>query len=124
MKIKLTETQFNKVIKNLITEQGLYGNTSDVVDYDLPEFLSDTIILQSINDWSDVEKSLKELHKRLIRLEKGLDSGGSHNKAYSTGTDYSAKNKKDRDLEKAADSLERDEKLKSDLEQLRKDLDL
>jgi len=124
MKIKLTETQLNKVIKNLITEQGLYGNTSDVVDYDLPEFLSDTIILQTINDWSDVEKSLKELHKRLIRLEKGLDSGGSHNKAYSTGTDYSSKNKKDKDLEKAADSIERDEKLRIDLEQLRKDLDL
>lgn len=124
MKIKLTETQLNTVVKNLITEQGLYGNTSDVVDYDLPEFLSDTIILQTINDWSDVEKSLKELHKRLIRLEKGLDSGGSHNKAYSTGTDYSSKNKKDKDLEKAADSIERDEKLRIDLEQLRKDLDL
>ena len=80
MKIKLTETQLNTVIKNLISEQGLYGDTSDVVDYDLPEFLSDTIILQKINDWSDVEKSLKELHKRLIRLEKGLDSAGSHNK--------------------------------------------
>ena len=124
MKIKLTETQLNTVVKNLITEQGLYGNTSDVVDYDLPEFLSDTIILQTISDWSDVEKSLKELHKRLIRLEKGLDSGGSHNKAYSTGTDYSSKNKKDKDLEKAADSIERDEKLRIDLEQLRKDLDL
>ena len=124
MKIKLTETQLNTVIKNLITEQGLYGNTSDVVDYDLPEFLSDTIILQTINDWSDVEKSLKELHKRLIRLDKGLDSGGSHNKAYSTGTDYSSKNKKDKDLEKAADSIERDEKLRIDLEQLRKDLNL
>ena len=66
MKIKLTETQLNTVVKNLITEQGLYGNTSDVVDYDLPEFLSDTIILQTINDWSDVEKSLKELHIILI----------------------------------------------------------
>jgi hypothetical protein len=64
MKIKLTESQLNKVVKNLIYEQGLYGNTSDVVDYDLPEFLSDTIILQTINEWSDVEKSLKELHKR------------------------------------------------------------
>ncbi len=124
MKIKLTETQLNKVVKNLISEQGLYGNTSDVVDYDLPEFLSDTIILQNIDEWSDVEKSLKELHKRLIRLEKGLDSGGSHNKAYSTGTDYSSKNKKDRDLEKAEDSIERDEKLRNDLEQIKKDLEL
>ena len=75
MKIKLTETQLNKVITQTIKEQGLYGNTSDVVDYDLPEFLSDTIILQSIENWSDVENSLKEIHKRLIRLEKGLDSG-------------------------------------------------
>ena len=124
MKIKLTETQLNTVIKNLISEQGLYGDTSDVVDYDLPEFLSDTIILQKINDWSDVEKSLKELHKRLIRLEKGLDSAGSHNKAYGTGTDYSARNKKDVGLEKASDSIERDERLRSDLEQLRKDLEL
>ena len=124
MKIKLTENQLNTVVKNLIAEQGLYGDTSDVVDYDLPEFLSDTIILQKINDWSDVEKSLKELHKRLIRLEKGLDSAGSHNKAYGTGTDYSARNKKDIDFERASDSVERDEKLRSDLEQLRKDLEL
>lgn len=124
MKIKLTETQLNTVIKNLISEQGLYGDTSDVVDYDLPEFLSDTIILQKINEWSDVEKSLKELHKRLIRLEKGLDSAGSHNKAYGTGTDYSARNKKDVGFEKASDSIERDERLRSDLEQLRKDLEL
>lgn len=124
MKIKLTETQLNTVIKNLIFEQGLYGDTSDVVDYDLPEFLSDTIILQKINDWSDVEKSFKELHKRLIRLEKGLDSAGSHNKAYGTGTDYSARNKKDVGLEKASDSIERDEILRSDLEQLKKDLEL
>jgi hypothetical protein len=124
MKIKLTESQFNRVVKTLINEQGLYGDTSDVVDYDLPEILSDTIILQEINNWSDVEKSLKELHKRLIRLEKGLDSAGSHNKAYSTGTDYSARNKRERDFERASDSMERDEKLKSDLEQLRRDLDI
>ena len=124
MKIKLTESQFNRAVKTLINEQGLYGDTSDVVDYDLPEILSDTIILQEINNWSDVEKSLKELHKRLIRLEKGLDSAGSHNKAYSTGTDYSARNKRERDFERASDSIERDEKLKSDLEQLRRDLDI
>jgi len=124
MKIKLTETQLNKVIKSLIKEQGLYGDTSDVVDYDLPEFLSDTIILQKINNWSDVENSLKELHKRLIRLEKGLGSAGSHNKAYGTGTDYSSRNKKDVGFEKASDSIERDERLRSDLEQLRKDLEL
>ena len=124
MKIKLTETQLNKVIIQTIKEQGLYGNTSDVVDYDLPEFLSDTIILQSIENWSDVENSLKEIHKRLIRLEKGLDSGGSHNKAYSTDTDYSSKNKKDVDFERATDSIERDEKLRMDIEQLKKDFEL
>jgi len=124
MKIKLTETQLKNVIKNIITEGGLYGDTSDVVDYDLPEFLSDTIILQSINDWSDVEKSLKELHKRLIRLEKGLDHAGSHNKAYGTDTDYSARNKRSIDLERATDSIERDEQLKMDIEKLRQDLEL
>jgi len=124
MKIKLTETQLNKVITQTIKEQGLYGNTSDVVDYDLPEFLSDTIILQSIENWSDVENSLKEIHKRLIRLEKGLVSGGSHNKTYSTDTDYSSKNKKDVDFESATDSIERDEKLRRDIEQLKKDFEL
>lgn len=124
MKIKITEAQLNKVVNTLITEGGLYGDASDVVDYDLPEFLSDTIILQNINDWSDVEKSLKEIHKRLIRLEKGLDHAGSHNKAYSTGTDYSAKNKRDRGLEKASDSFERDERLRMDIEKLRQDLDI
>ena len=124
MKIKLTETQLNKVIIQTIKEQGLYGNTSDVVDYDLPEFLSDTIILQSIENWSDVENSIKEIHKRLIRLEKGLDSGGSHNKAYSTDTDYLSKNKKDVDFESATDSIERDEKLRMDIEQLKKDFEL
>lgn len=124
MKIKLTETQLKKVIKNIITEGGLYGDTSDVVDYDLPEFLSDTIILQSINDWSDVEKSLKEIHKRLIRLEKGLDHAGSHNKAYGTGTDYSARNKRSKDIERATDSIERDEQLRMDIEKLRQDLEL
>ena len=124
MKIKLTETQLNKVIKTVIKEQGLYGDTSDVVDYDLPEFLSDTIILQNINDWSDVEKSLKELHKRLIRLEKGIDHAGSHNKAYDTGTDYSSRNKKSKDFERASDSIERDEQLRMDIEKLRQDLEL
>jgi len=124
MKIKLTETQLNKVIKTVIKEQGLYGDTSDVVDYDLPEFLSDTIILQNINDWSDVEKSLKELHKRLIRLEKGIDHAGSHNKAYGTGTNYSAKNKRVKDFERVSDSMERDEQLRMDIERLRQDLEL
>ena len=124
MKIKLTEEQLEKIIKTSLQEQGLYVDTSDVVDYDLPEILSDSIILQKIESWSDVEKSLKEIHKRVIRLEKGIDHAGSHNKAYSTGTNYSAKNKRDKEFEKAQDSLDRDEKLRMDLEQLRKDLDL
>jgi len=124
MKIKLTEEQLERIIKTSLQEQGLYGDTSDVVDYDLPEILSDSIILQNIESWSDVEKSLKEIHKRVIRLEKGIDHAGSHNKAYSTGTNYSAKNKRDKEFEKAQDSLDRDEKLRMDLEQLRKDLDL
>tara|TARA_B110000211_G_C13820200_1_gene438900 strand:+ start:135 stop:509 length:375 start_codon:yes stop_codon:yes gene_type:complete len=124
MKIKLTENQLNKVINRVINEQGLYGSQSDVVDYDLPEFLSDTIILQSVNDWSDVEKSLKEIHKRLIRIEKGLTTAGSHNKAYSTGGNYSFGNKKEKEFETAIDSIDRDEKLKMDIEKLRQDLEL
>ena len=88
------------------------------------DFKDNEIYESNNSKWSDVEKSLKELHKRLIRMEKGLESGGSHNKAYSTGTDYSAKNKKDKDLERAVDSIERDDKLRNDLEQLKKDLDL
>jgi len=124
MKIKLTENQLKTVFKTLLNEEGLYGDTSDVVDYDLPELLSDTIILQDIDDFSDVEKSLKELHKRLIRLEKGIDHAGSHNKAYGTGTNYSEKNKRSKDFERASDSIERDEQLRMDIERLRQDLEL
>lgn len=116
----ITETQLKSIIKTVITEQGLYGDASDVVDYDLPEYLSDVIILSDIESFNDVEKSIKELHKRLIRLEKGLTSGGSHNKAYSTGTDYSSINKKSRDLETKGDSYERDEELRKDIEALQK----
>src|SRR6056300_1373270 len=110
----ITETQ----LKSIITEQGLYGDASDVVDYDLPEYLSDVIILSDIESFNDVEKSIKELHKRLIRLEKGLTSGGSHNKAYSTGTDYSSINKKTRGLETKGDSEARDEELRREIEML------
>ena len=38
-KYVITESQLKTVIKDVIKEQGLYGNTSDVVDYDLPEYL-------------------------------------------------------------------------------------
>lgn len=114
----------NHIKESKQIKEGLYGDASDVVDYDLPEFLSDSIILQKIESWSDVEKSLKELHKRLIRLEKGLDHAGSHNKAYGTGTDYSAKNKRDVGFEKSIDSIERDEQLRQDIEQLKKDLEI
>tara|TARA_R110001606_G_C14942364_1_gene599427 strand:- start:31 stop:441 length:411 start_codon:yes stop_codon:yes gene_type:complete len=119
----LSETQLKKVVTEVIKEQGLYGNPSDVVDYDLPEYLSDVIILRSLESMGDVQNSVKELHKRVMRLEKGLDTAGSHQKAYGTGLDYSEKNKKDkgnldRDMEDKADSQERDDELKRDIEAL------
>ena len=72
---------------------------------------------------SDVGNAIKELHKRVMRLEKGLDTAGSHQKAYGTGLDYSERNKKDlgnleRDMEDKADSQERDDELKRDIEAL------
>ena len=57
--------------------------------------LSDVIILRDLESMNDVENSVKELHKRVMRLEKGLDTAGSHQKAYGTGLDYSEKNKRD-----------------------------
>ena len=119
----ITESQLKTVIKDVIKEQGLYGNPNDVVDYDLPEYLSDVIILRSLESMGDVQNSVKELHKRLMRLEKGLDTAGSHQKAYGTGLDYSEKNKKEvgnleRDIEDKADSQERDDELKRDIEAL------
>ena len=119
----ITESQLKTVIKDVIKEQGLYGNTSDVVDYDLPEYLSDVIVLKDLESMSDVGNAIKELHKRVMRLEKGLDTAGSHQKAYGTGLDYSEKNKKDlgnleRDIEDKADSQERDDELKRDIEAL------
>ena len=119
----ITESQLKTVIKDVIKEQGLYGNPNDVVDYDLPEYLSDVIILRSLESMDDVQNSVKELHKRLMRLEKGLDTAGSHQKAYGTGLDYSEKNKKEvgnleRDIEDKADSQDRDDELKKDIEAL------
>jgi len=114
----ITETQLKNIVKTVIKEQGLYGDASDVVDYDLPEYLSDVIILSDLESFNDVEKSVKELHKRLIRLEKGLTSGGSHNKAYRTGSDYSSINKKSKDIETKVDSIERDEELRREIEML------
>ena len=101
----------------------MYGNPNDVVDYDLPEYLSDVIILRSLESMGDVQNSVKELQKRLMRLEKGLDTAGSHQKAYGTGLDYSEKNKKEvgnleRDIEDKADSQDRDDELKKDIEAL------
>lgn len=116
----ITENQLKDIIKSVIKEGGLYGDASDVVDYDLPEYLSDVIILSDLENFNDVEKSVKELHKRLIRLEKGLTSGGSHNKAYSTTTDYSGLNKKSKGMESKMDSEERDEELKREIEALQK----
>ena len=119
----ITESQLKTVIKDVIKEQGLYGNTSDVVDYDLPEYLSDVIVLKDLESMSDVGNEIKELHKRVMRLEKGLDTAGSHQKAYGTGLNYSEKNKKDlgnleRDIEDKTDSQERDNELKRDIEAL------
>lgn len=119
----ITESQLKTVIKDVIKEQGLYGNPNDVVDYDLPEYLSDVIILRSLESMGDVQNSVKELHKRLMRLEKGLDTAGSHQKAYGTGLDYSEKNKKEvgnleRDIEDKTDSQDRDDELKKDIEAL------
>lgn len=116
----VSESQLKTIITSIIKEQGLYGDTSDVVDYDLPEYLSDVIILSDLNDFNDVEKSVKELHKRLIRLEKGLTTAGSHQKAYGSGRDYSERNKKSKGLESKTDSIERDEELRREIEALQK----
>lgn len=116
----ITETQLKTIIKDVIKEQGLYGDTTDVVDYDLPEYLSDVIILSDLENFNDVEKSIKELHKRLIRLEKGLTSAGSHQKAYGDGHDYSEKNKKYKGFESKTDSQERDDELRREIELLQR----
>ena len=116
----LSETQVRKVVTEVIKEQGLYGNPSDVVDYDLPEYLSDVIILRKLESMGDVQNSVKELHKRVMRLEKGLDTAGSHQKAYGTGTDYSEKNKKSKDIEDRFNSDERDDELQKDIDALQK----
>ena len=50
----LTEAQIQK----LVSEQGLYGNSGDVVDYDLPEYLSDVIILGKLSNFNDVKSKL------------------------------------------------------------------
>lgn len=113
-KYTITESQLHRYL----SEQGLYGDNSDVVDYDLPEYLSDVIILSKIENFSDVEKSVKELYKRLIRIEKGLDDAGSHNKAYSTDTRYASQNKKYQDFEKKEDSAKRDEELKKEISRI------
>jgi len=126
MKIKryiLTESQIKKIVKDVIKEQSLYGDNTDVVDYDLPEYLSDVIILSELNDFNDVEKSIKELHKRIIQLEKGLDHGGQHQKAFKTGGLYSDKSRKYDDFETKDDSANRDEELKREIEALQKMMD-
>jgi len=117
-KVLISESQVKSVINTMLSEQGLYGNNADVVDYDLPEFLSDTIILSKLNTFQDVQKAVKELYKRMIRVEKGLDDAGSHNKAYTTDTKYSSKNKKFKEFEKKGESEKRDDELKSEIESL------
>ena len=115
----VSETQLKTVIKNVIKEQGLYGNNNDTVDYDLPEYLSDVIVLSELESWNDVERSIKEIHKRLMRLEKGLTTAGSHQKAYTMGDDYSSKrHKATKGTETKIDSQERDDELKAEIEAL------
>jgi len=116
----LTESQIKQIVKDVIKEQGLYGDNTDVIDYDLPEYLSDVIILSDLNDFSDVEKSIKELHKRIIQLEKGIDHGGQHQKAFKTGGLYSDKARKYADFETKDDSADRDEELRREIEALQK----
>lgn len=116
----VSESQLKTILKKIIKEGGLYGDNTDVVDYDLPEYLSDVIILSDLENFSDVEKSIKELHKRVIELEKGLDHGGQHQKAFKTGASYVDKNRKYKDFERKDDSLDRDEELRKDIETLRK----
>ena len=116
----LTESQIKQIVKDVIKEQGLYGDNTDVIDYDLPEYLSDVIILSDLNDFSDVEKSIKELHKRIIQLEKGIDHGGQHQKAFKTGSLYSDKSRKYADFETKDDSVDRDEELRREIEALQK----
>lgn len=116
----ITERQLKNIVRDVIKEGGLYGDSTDVVDYDLPEFLSDVIILSDLENFNDVEKSIKELHKRIIRMEKGLTSAGSHNKAYSTTTDYSGIGKKTNGVESKLDSEERDDELRREIEALQK----
>jgi len=72
--VKLNEQDLERIVKRILQEQGvLYGNPSDVVDYKLPEISSDVIILTKPKNFSDVSKSLKELHKRVKFLESALD---------------------------------------------------
>jgi hypothetical protein len=118
-KYVVSETQLKTVIKNVIKEQGLYGNNNDTVDYDLPEYLSDVIVLSELESWNDVERSIKEIHKRVMRLEKGLTSAGSHQKAYTMDDDFSSKrHKASKGTETKIDSEERDDELKAEIEAL------
>jgi nicotinic acid mononucleotide adenylyltransferase len=71
--IRLTENDIINLVKKVIEEQGvLYGNPTDVVDYQLPELSSDVIILTKPKNFNDVGKSLKEIHKRLKFIELAL----------------------------------------------------
>ena len=71
--IRLTEEDLKKIVEKVIKEQGvLYGNPTDVVDYKLPELSSDVIILTKPKNFNDVNKSLKEIHKRVKFLESAL----------------------------------------------------
>ena len=120
MRVIITEDQLEKILGKIVIKEGLYGSNTDTVDYNLPEFLSDVIILGKLENLRDVKNSIKELHKRLMRLEKGLGQAGSHQKAYSSSGLYSAKNKKFKDFEKLdAESAERDDELQKNIDDMR-----
>lgn len=108
--LKLTESQLKR-----LSESSLYGDNTDVVDYDLPEMYSDTIILSSLKDMSDVEKAIKELHKRLVSLETGNDSAGFKS-SYATDTNYMDQNTKLQTIKKAN---EKDQEQDDHIEDLR-----
>ena len=118
-KYLITESQLSTIVKSLINEQGLYGNPNDTVDYELPEYLSDVIILKEPKNYNDVQKSIKELHKRIVMLEKGLPTVGSGQKPYSSDHDYSKVNRRLNSLELKSDSDFRDDRLEDEIENLK-----
>lgn len=102
--VKLNEQDLERIVKKVIQEQGvLYGNPSDVVDYKLPEISSDVIILTKPKNFTDVSKSLKELHKRVKFLESALDD---LRKPFSDVEDKESSEERDNELMKQIELLQ------------------